>query len=145
MQGWMREARQGTYLLESRQQHLTVSRHRSCAMLNSGKTLPNISISSRTTLCKPGLTILNSSMSNKSLSYSQTMAPMLELVRRQPNLAFQHLQMPQPTLKTVITTIILPSLANNPDTRLKGTEKLMDHLEEELLTQTKTQPDTPMQ
>ena len=39
MQGWMREARQDTYLLESRQQHLAVSRHRSCAMLNSGKTL----------------------------------------------------------------------------------------------------------
>ena len=32
MQQWMREAKQGTYLLESRQQHLTVSRHRSCAM-----------------------------------------------------------------------------------------------------------------
>ena len=39
MQGWMREAGQCTYLLESRQQHLTVSRHRSCAMLNTGKTL----------------------------------------------------------------------------------------------------------
>ena len=57
--------------------------------------------------------------------------------------------MPPPTLKTVITVIILPSLANEPDTRLKGTEKLMDHLEEELeeelLSQIKTQPDTPMQ
>ena len=59
------------------------------------------------------------------------MGLMLELVRRQPNLAPQHLQMPQPTLKTVITAIILPSLTNEPDDRLKGTEQLMDHLEEE--------------
>ena len=59
--------------------------------------------------------------------------------------------MPQPTLKTIITTIILPSLTNEPDTRLKGTEKLKDHLEEELeeeslsqiKIQIKTQPDTP--
>ena len=70
---------------------------------------------------------------------------MLGLVRTQPNLAPQHLQMLQPTLKTVITTIILPSLANEPDTRLKGTEKFLDHLEEESLSQIKTQPDTPMQ
>ena len=53
---------------------------------------------------------------NKSQSYSQTMGPMLELVRRQPNLALQHVQMSQPTLKTVITAMILPSLANEPDT-----------------------------
>ena len=53
--------------------------------------------------------------------------------------------MPQPTLKTVITAIILPSLINDPDARPKGTEKLMDHLEEELLSQIKIQPDTPMQ
>ena len=81
------------------------------------------------------------------------MGIMLELLRIQPNLAPEHLLMPQPTLKTIITAIILPSLANEPDARLKGTEKLMDHLEEELkeesLSQTKyksnTQPDTPMQ
>ena len=53
--------------------------------------------------------------------------------------------MPQQTQKTVITTIILPSLANEPDARLKGTEILMDHLEEELLSQIMIQPDTPMQ
>ena len=81
----------------------------------------------------------------KSQSYSQTMGPMVELVTRQPNLAPQHLQMPQPTLKTVITTSILPSLTNEPDARLKGTEKLRDHLEEELFSQIKTQPDTLMQ
>ena len=67
----------------------------------------------------------------------------------QPHLAPQHPQMPPPTLKTVITIIILPSLANKPDAWLKGTEQLMDHLEEELeeelLSQIKTQPDTPMQ
>ena len=67
----------------------------------------------------------------------------------QPHLAPQHPQMPPPTLKTVKTIIILPSLTNEPDARLKGTEKLMDHLEEELeeelLSQIKTQPDTPMQ
>ena len=68
---------------------------------------------------------------------------MLELLRIQPHLAPQHPQIP--TLKAVITIIILPSLANKPDTRLKGTEKLMDHLEEELLSQIKTQPDTPVQ
>ena len=73
------------------------------------------------------------------------MGPMVELVTRQPNLAPQHLQMPQPTLKTVITTSILPSLTNEPDARLKGTEKLRDHLEEELFSQIKTQPDTLMQ
>ena len=55
-----------------------------------------------------------------------------------------HLQMAQPTLKTPITAIILPSLMNEPDARLKGTEKLLDHLEEKLLSQTKIQPDTPM-
>ena len=67
----------------------------------------------------------------------------------QPHLAPQHPQMPPPTLKTVIPIIILPSLANKPDAWLKGTEQLMDHLEEELeeelLSQIKTQPDTPMQ
>ena len=56
--------------------------------------------------------------------------------------------MPQLTLKTVITAIILPSLANKPDARLKGAVKLMDHLEEESLSQIKIQiktpPDTPM-
>ena len=43
------------------------------------------------------------------------------------------------------TTIILPSLINEPDARLKGTEELMDHLEEELFSQIKVQPDTSMQ
>ena len=52
--------------------------------------------------------------------------------------------MPPPTLKAVITIIILPLLVNEPDTRLKGTEKLMDYLEEELLSETKTQLDTPV-
>ena len=84
-------------------------------------------------------------LNTKSQSYSQTMGPLVELVTRQPNLAPQHLQMPQPTLKTVITTSILPSLTNEPDVRLKGTEKLRDHLEEELFSQIKTQPDTLMQ
>ena len=69
---------------------------------------------------------------------------MLGLLRRQPNLAPLHLKMPQPTLKTPIITIILSSLTNKPDTRLKGTEKLLDHLEEELLPQIIIQPDTPM-
>ena len=53
--------------------------------------------------------------------------------------------MPPPTLKAAITVPILPSLTNKHDARLKGTEKLMDHLKEELLSQTKTQPDTPVQ
>ena len=53
--------------------------------------------------------------------------------------------MPQPTLKTLIATIILPSLIDEPNDRLMGTEKLMDHLEEEFLSQIKIQPDTPMQ
>ena len=39
------------------------------------------------------------------------MGLMLELVRSQPNLAQQYLQVPQPTLKTVITAIILASVA----------------------------------
>ena len=75
----------------------------------------------------------------------------MELQRRQPNLAPQYYQMPQSTLKTVITAIILPSIINVPYTRLKGTEKLMDHLEEESLSQIKIKkqikihPDTPMQ
>ena len=73
------------------------------------------------------------------------MGLILGLLRRQPNLALLHLQMPQPTLKTVKTAIILPSLINEPDASFKGTEKLMDHLEEELLFQIKIQPDTPMQ
>ena len=54
-------------------------------------------------------------------------------------------QMAPPTLKTVATIIILPSLTNKPDARLKGTEKLRVHLEEELLSQTKTQPEIPVQ
>ena len=65
---------------------------------------------------------------------------MVGLLRRQPNLVPLHLQIPQPTLKTQITAIIL--LINKPDARLKGTEKLMDHLEEELLSHIKIQPDT---
>ena len=60
-------------------------------------------------------------------------------------LAPQHAQMPPPTLKAVITIISLPSLTNEPDARLKGTEKLMDHQQEELLSQVKNQPDTPVQ
>ena len=51
---------------------------------------------------------------------------------------------PPPTLKAVITIIILPSLANKPDASVKGTEKLRDHLEERLHSQIKTQPDTPV-
>ena len=47
--------------------------------------------------------------------------------------------------KPRITAIILPSLINEADIRLKGTEKVMDHLEEELLSQIKRQPDTSMQ
>ena len=47
---------------------------------------------------------------------------MLELFSIQPHPAPQHPQMPPPTLKAVITVIILPSLTNEPDTRLKGTE-----------------------
>ena len=75
---------------------------------------------------------------------------MLELLKMQSHLAPQHPQMPLPTLKTIITIIILPALGNKPDARLKETEKLMDHLEnkEELeegsLSQIKTQPDTPV-
>ena len=69
--------------------------------------------------------------------------------KNSPHLAPQHPLMPQPTLKTIITIIILPSLTNKPDARLKDTEKPMDHLEEELEeelpSQIKTQPDTPMQ
>ena len=61
--------------------------------------------------------------------HSQSEALMLELVRSQPNLEPQHLEMPQPALKTVITTIILQLLTNEFDARLKGTEKLLDHLE----------------
>ena len=59
-------------------------------------------------------------LKNKFQSYSQTMGPMLGLLRRQPNLAPLHLQMSQPGLKTVKTAIILPSLINEPDARLKG-------------------------
>ena len=47
--------------------------------------------------------------------------------------------------ETERTVISLPSLANEPDARLKGPEKLRDHLEEELLSQTKTQPEIPVQ
>ena len=68
-------------------------------------------------------------LNNKSQSYNQIMGLMLDLLRRQPNLAPQYMQMPQPTLKTVI---ILLSLISKPDARLKGTEKLMDDLEEKL-------------
>ena len=74
---------------------------------------------------------------------------MLELLKIQHHLAPQHPQTPPPTLKTVITVIILTSLTNKADARLKGTQKLMDHLEEELaeelLSQIKTQPHTLMQ
>ena len=61
-----------------RQQHLTVSRHRSCAMLNSGKTLPNVWSYSRTILCKPRLT------SPKSSIFSQ-LPPGLKLNRKRGN------------------------------------------------------------
>ena len=90
----------------------------------------------------------------QQLSFLQsTIGQMLELLRIQPNLAPQHLLMHQHTLKTIITAIILPSPTNEPDDRMKGTEKLMDHLEEELeeeslsqiKIQIKTQPYTPMQ
>ena len=47
---------------------------------------------------------------------------MLELLRIQPHLAPHHPQMPPPTLKAVITVIILPTLTNEPDARLMGTE-----------------------
>ena len=70
------------------------------------------------------------------------MGLMLGLLRMQPSLACLH---QHPTLKILITTIIVPSLVNKPDARLKGTEKLMDHLEEELLSQIKIQPAIPMQ
>ena len=55
---------------------------------------------------------------------------MVELPRIQPHLVPHQLQMAPPTLnteKTVTTIIILPSLTNNSDTRLKGTETLSDH------------------
>ena len=42
MQEWMKEAKQGTYLLGSRLQHLTVSKQRSYAMMSLGKILPNV-------------------------------------------------------------------------------------------------------
>ena len=64
------------------------------------------------------------------------MGLLLELPRRQPNLTSQHLQMPQPTLKTAVTAIILPSHANEPDARMKGTKKLMDHIKEESVRET---------
>ena len=57
---------------------------------------------------------------------------MLELLKMQTHLAPQHPQMPPPTLKTEITVIMPTSLTIEPDARLKGTEKVMDHLEEEL-------------
>ena len=47
---------------------------------------------------------------------------MLELVRIHPNLAPNQLQMSHETLKTVLTTIIMPSLVKKSDARLKGTE-----------------------
>ena len=78
MQEWMREAEQGTYLLESRLQHLTVSRHKSCAMLNSGKTLPSEWFYSGTTSCKPRLA------SPKSSTFPQ-LPPRLKLNRKRGN------------------------------------------------------------
>ena len=65
MQEWMKEAKQGTYLLGSRLQHLTVPKHRSYAMLSSGKILPNVWSYSRTTSCKPRLTSPKSSIQRK--------------------------------------------------------------------------------
>ena len=70
---------------------------------------------------------------------------MLEFLRIQHHQAPQHPQISPPTLKAVLTVIILPSLTNRLDARLKGTENFMDHLEEELLSETKIQPDTPVQ
>ena len=70
---------------------------------------------------------------------------MVELLRIQAHLVPYQLQMAPPTLKTATTIIILPSLTNMPDTRLKGTENLRDYLEEELHSQTKTQPEIPEQ
>ena len=54
---------------------------------------------------------------------------MVELPRTQPHLIPHQLQMAPPTLNTaknVPTVIILPSLANEPDTWLKGTERSRD-------------------
>ena len=84
-------------------------------------------------------------LNNNFQSSNQTMELMLGLLRMQLSLASKHLHKPQLTRKTLITAIILLSLINKPDARLKRTEKLMDHLEEELLSQIKTQPDTQMQ
>ena len=84
-------------------------------------------------------------LNNNSQSYSPTKGPMVELLRIQAHLVPHQLQMAPPPLKTVTTIIILPSLANKPDARLKGTDTLRDHLEEELLSQTKTQPEVPVQ
>ena len=70
---------------------------------------------------------------------------MLELPRTQPHLAPLHPQIPPLTLKVVITIIILPLLANKPDARLKGTEKLRDHPEDGFHSQTKTPLETPVQ
>ena len=73
-------------------------------------------------------------LNNNFQSPNQTMEPMLGLCRMQLMLASKHLQKPQLTQKTLITAIIVLSLINKPDARLKRTEKLMDHLEEELLS-----------
>ena len=72
-------------------------------------------------------------LNNKSQSYTQIKGLRLEFPRIQSHLALQHPQLPPPTLKKSV--IILPSLANKHDSRLKGTEKVSDHLEEELLSQ----------
>ena len=42
MQEWMKEAKQDTYLLGSKPQPLTALKHRSCAMLTSGKILASV-------------------------------------------------------------------------------------------------------
>ena len=78
MQEWMKEAKQGTYLLGSRLHHLRVSKNRSYAMLSSGKILPNVWSYSRTTSCKPRLT------SPKSSIFHQ-LSPRLKLNRRRGN------------------------------------------------------------
>ena len=78
MQEWMKEAKQGTYLLGSILQHLTVSKHRSYAMVSSGKILPNVWSYSRTTSCKPRLASPKSSISHQ-------LPPRLKLDRRRGN------------------------------------------------------------
>ena len=55
--------------------------------------------------------------------------------------------MPQPTLKSVITIIILPSLTNEPHARLKGDRETHGSSGGRVTfsNQIKTQPDTPIQ